>query len=144
MKRTDGQNDAWISTETEENGVTVIVRLRGGIPVADTVTHPHQINIIWDYDGMSDGMPEPQALLVIERFSAALLRLDEELSDAFLVVSTLGDDRAQWIWYTADVEAYMARFSTALREFESFPFDMETMEDPEWEAYAELRGAVKS
>lgn len=138
-----GQNVSWIEATTEENGVDVHVKLRDGIPVGKRASFPHQISIVWDYDGMSDGMPPAETAGEISRFDQALQRLDESLSDAFLMISVLGDDRAEWIWYTADVEQYMATFSTAMSDFKESPIDMETIEDPQWESFNDLRNAVK-
>jgi hypothetical protein len=135
------QEDQWAILEAEEDGLPLLFRFRGNIPVADTTAFPFLISILWTYDGKrNEGMPDDSTLAMMDRVEDALDSIDDS-GEAFLMVAVTGNNRREWIWYTNDRARYMALVNKVLPRQQKFPLDFATSEDPSWQTYRSIREA---
>jgi hypothetical protein len=137
-----GPEDQWAILEAEEDGVPLLFRFRGSVPVADTTAFPFLISIMWNYDGKrNEGMPDDGTLAMMDRVEDALDFVDNS-GEAFLMVVVTGNNRREWIWYTSDRQRYMAMVNKSLPRQPKFPLDFATSEDASWQTYRSIRDAA--
>ncbi len=133
------EQDRWAIAHAEEDGVPVLFRYRSDVPVKDTAEFPYLISILWRYDGaQNEGMPDDLTLAQMNRVEDALDAIDKS-GEAFLMVAVTGNNRREWIWYTADRERYMGMVNRSMPRQPKFPLDFATSEDPSWDTYRIIR-----
>jgi hypothetical protein len=136
--------DPWLIAEAEEDGLPLLFRMREGVPAGvHTARYPHLVSIRWAYDGSAtSGMPPPDELQRMTELEERLDALEGE-ETGYMMLSATGGGRREWLWYVADVEAYMDRLNEALSEATPYPVEFEASEEPAWATYHAIRGGAR-
>src|SRR5882672_3374519 len=124
--------DRWAIAHAEEDGMPLLFRYRNELPVKDTAQCPFLVSMLWIYDGeATTGMPDNEVLGQMERFEDVLDSIDNSAA-GFLMVAVTGNNRREWIWYTANTARFMALLNNAMQGRPKFPLDLSASEDPGW------------
>lgn len=136
------ESGTWWSApaEAEENGKLIIVTGRKDV---DTFRkNPRfsiRVEISISYETLPDGMPDKTASeqleIITDNFQAELKRDPV----AILVGMITGDGKRDWIFYTLSTNIFNKKLNAALAELPMLPLDIKCYNDPQWEAYDEIK-----
>jgi hypothetical protein len=137
-------NDPWLIAQSEEEGVPLLFRMRQSIPASvQPERYPELISILWQLENETiSGMPEDEELSAIIDFED---RLDGLEGDAlgYMMVAITGNGRKEWLWYVADISAFMSAVNVALSSAPlRFPIEFEASHDATWETFRALIGGA--
>ncbi|MDE5877299.1 MAG: DUF695 domain-containing protein [Muribaculaceae bacterium] len=136
--------DKWWSYPAEsESGRTIIVTGHDGLDsVIESGKYIYRLDVSWQYDALSDGMPTDEDAEMMEKVTDSLT---EELKRDKAVVMTgiyTGDGRRDWVFYTKNLRIFSALFNRALESLPQLPLLIEASEDAAWEEYRDMREAT--
>ncbi len=133
--------DVWFSAiaEAEENNRMIIVSGRTEIEeFIQSGKFKERVEITWQYDADSQGMPNDTTAKLMEEVQAVLKRAMEKNKLAIFTGIYTGDGERTWIFYTRNIPAFGATLNEALAPFETLPLTIYTEKDPEWMEYREM------
>lgn len=133
--------ERWWSAPTEaENGKTIIVTGRDYMDeIIAKGKFPYRITIGWNYNALSDGMPEDADARLMEQATDALMAEFKRDKVAYLTGIYTGDGRRDWIFYTGNLNIFNRVLNRALAPLEQMPLIIEAEADADWNEYKEMR-----
>lgn len=130
----------WSYPAESESGKTIIVTGRDNIDkYRNSGKYKYRINVYWDYNALSDGMPEPQESELMDQATVAFEQTLNKDTAAILTGIYTGDGRRDWVFYTTSLFIFQKVFNRALEDLDQMPLVIEAAEDPDWEEYTEMR-----
>lgn len=97
-----------------------------------------RVEITWEYEGDSKGMPSEELAELMEKVQEALARAMEKDKLSILTSVYTGGNQKIWIFYTRTVRVFGERLNEALEPFELLPIKIYTEIDPDWEEYKDM------
>lgn len=130
----------WSYPAESESGKTIIVTGRDNIDkYRNSGKYKYRINVYWDYNALSDGMPEPQESELMDQATVAFEQTLNKDTAAILTGIYTGDGRRDWVFYTTSLFIFQKVFNRALEDLDQMPLVIEAAEDTDWEEYTEMR-----
>jgi len=136
--------DKWWSYPAEGNsGKTVIVTGRDCIDeYRECGKYIYRINVSWEYNALSDGMPEDDDARLMEEVTDALLDAFKKDRVAVMTGIYTGDGKRDWVFYTKNLKIFSLVFNKALEDLPTVPIVIDAEEDDAWEEYLDMREAT--
>ncbi|MBO4966095.1 MAG: DUF695 domain-containing protein [Muribaculaceae bacterium] len=136
--------DKWWSYPAEgESGKTVIVTGRDNLmPFFEKGKFRYRIDINWDYEARTDGMPEEKDAELMGEVTDAMLETFDKDKCAILTGIYTGEGKRTWVFYTASLNIFGKVLNRALEPLPLIPIVIEASEDEGWEEYFEMREAT--
>lgn len=133
--------DKWWSYPAEsESGKTIIVTGRDKIEeFRESGKYIYRIDVTWNYNPLSDGMPEEEDAKIMEEATDALLEAFKKDRVAVMTGIYTGDGRRDWVFYTKNLKIFSIVFNKALEPLPVIPIVIEAEEDAGWEEYTHMR-----
>lgn len=133
--------DKWWSYPAESgNGRTVIVTGRDKIDhFRESGKYIYRIDVTWNYNALSDGMPEDSDASVMEEATDALLEAFKKDTVAVMTGIYTGDGKRDWVFYTKNLKIFSLVFNKALEDVPAMPIVIEAEEDADWDEYTHMR-----
>lgn len=133
--------DKWWSYPAEaESGKTIIVTGRDKVDdFRDSGKYIYRIDVTWNYNALSDGMPEEDDAKLMEEATDALLEAFKKDKVAVMTGIYTGDGRRDWVFYTKNLKIFSIVFNKALEELPTIPIVIAAEEDSAWEEYSHMR-----
>lgn len=132
--------DLWSIGEAQVNGLPVVVRFRTGLPAEPARQHADNLIIIsWPYAGIESGMPNDEDKQHTNRFEEAIEKGFDDSDIGVQVACLTGNHQKEWRFYTHDVEAFLDAFNTCLAGHPTYPIQLGTYKDPDWNGLAGLQ-----
>jgi hypothetical protein len=127
--------NGWLLAEVEREDGPVLVRMRDHVPEeAVRADFPMLVRVAWPLsEPPSEGALE--AMVAMENAVYAALGRD---GGAIGVAVVTADEGRDWLFYTADPDAFVRQFSAALREHPVYPVELTAGDDPDWSAFFDL------
>lgn len=101
-----------------------------------------RINITVPYKGIPTGMPDAETAETLKDITDRFVSTFTKDPVAVLTGIYTGDDRRDWVFYTASIHIFQRKFNEALDDLPALPFDITAEDDPDWDEYAEMRYAI--
>lgn len=136
--------DKWWSYPAEGNsGKTVIVTGRDCIDeYRECGKYIYRINVSWEYNALSDGMPEDDDARLMEEVTDALLDAFKKDRVAVMTGIYTGDGKRDWVFYAKNLKIFSLVFNKALEDLPTVPIVIDAEEDDAWEEYLDMREAT--
>lgn len=134
--------ERWWSAPLEgDDGHDVIVTGRDNLDkVRNSGKFPYLIKVSWHYHALSNGFPEEADEKLMGCVHDAFVETFHKDKTAYLVAVYTGDGCRDWIFYASNLNIFNKVFNRALADIEeTIPFEIEALQDPDWEEYAEMR-----
>ena len=133
--------DDWWTTPTEsENGNKIIVTGRRGVDSAMlSKKFNDRIEISWNYEPDSIGMPDFKTSVTMEKVTEAFLKTFKKEQVAIITGIYTGDSQRNWIFYCRNIQKFQVLINNALADFELIPIDIYADKDPDWNEYKEMK-----
>lgn len=127
-----------------ENGKTIIVTLFDGIDkFRDSGKYIYRVNVRWDYNAQSDGMPEESDAELMEKATEGLTEAFRKDPAGVMTGIYTGDGARDWVFYTRSLHIFRNIFNRGLEGIDvTLPLLIEACEDPGWEEYADIRSRM--
>lgn len=136
--------ESWVLAEDDEDGLSVIYRLRESVPDGIVIKdHSFLLSILWKYefDG-SSGIPSSELNEQQIAFDDALDGMDNTGLGIMMLVIT-GNGRREWVWYVTDPQQWLASLHECLTGHPVYPLDIQQSEDSEWATWKAFRDGMK-
>lgn len=134
------KNDWWTSPTESENGRLIMVSGRRDIDkFRNNPRFSIRAEISWKYTGIMNGMPDDPTSKIMEAVTEALQAVFAKDPVAVMTGIYTGDDRRDWIFYTASTHIFGRKVNEALAQFDLLPIEIYTENDPDWAEYAEMK-----
>ncbi len=134
------RNDWWTSPTESENGRLIMVSGRRDIDkFRNNPRFSIRVEISWKYTGITDGMPDDPTSKIMEAVTEALKTVFAKDPVAVMTGIYTGDDRRDWIFYTASTHIFGRKVNEALAQFDLLPIEIYTENDPDWAEYTEMK-----
>ncbi len=133
----------WTYPAEAESGKTILVTGRDDIDKFRlSGKYNYRINVYWDYEPKSDGLPKDTDAQLMEKATDALLKAFSKDKVGVMTGIYTGDGRRDWVFYTKNLGIFSGVFNHALEELDTMPLVIEAEEDPDWDEYMEMREAT--
>jgi len=134
--------DRWVLARGFEGDKPLLFRILDQRPAeVDPEQYRHLCSISWPYEpDNEEGMPSADEFDRMSFFEELLTPALESPGAAYMVIAATGNGLRQWHWYARDTEELMTLVNEVLEECEPFPVEFSVDEDPNWDAYNQLRG----
>lgn len=130
----------WTYPAEADNGKTILLTGRDGIDKYRlSGRYPFRVDVTWDYDSRSDGMPHDEDARMMEAATDAFEKATSKDKGAVLTGIYTGDGKREWIFYTKNLQLFQGLFNRALESLDTMPLLIEAFSDPEWTEYLEMR-----
>lgn len=140
MKKIKIADEWWSCPAESDNGRTIIVTGRRGVEqLMESGEFRFRVDVDWNYEADSTGMPVEADAQLMEKVTDALKA--EFAKDPMGVMTGIytGDGCRQWIFYTPNLNIFQRIFNRALEELPLIPFVISAEEDKDWNEYREMR-----
>ena len=136
--------DTWIVSEGQEEGLPMIYRMRDIIPSAiNTPEYPNLISVLWEYDfDNPSGMPSDELDKQQRAFEDALDKMDNT-GIGIMMLAVTGNGRREWVWYVNDQSFWLSSMHSCLEGHPTYPIDIEKSDDPHWDTWKTFRQGAK-
>lgn len=143
---TDYDDCDWVAAEGEADGAPMIFRFREHLPSAELMAKYRYLHVLthtyagYDEEIRLPSTEEDQQMEALEQ----ALETTVEANSGILVAVITGNYQRQWRYYTNDSDAFMQDVQQALINVPALGADskkelgIESFDDPEWGALAEL------
>lgn len=101
-----------------------------------------RINITLPYAGTQTGLPDTATAQTLKDITDRLVTVFTKDPIAILTGIYTGDDRRDWVFYTASIHIFQRKFNEALDDLPALPFDITADDDPDWDEYVEMRSVI--
>lgn len=133
----------WTYPAESENGRTIIVTGRDGLDkVMDSGKYRYRLDVSWDYEAGSDGMPSDEESRLMEQATDALRTAFDKSRSAVLTGIYTGDGRRDLIFYSLNLKVFSYVFNEALAGLPPLPLHVEATEDVDWSEYRDMRAST--
>lgn len=134
------KNDWWTSPTESEDGRLIMVSGRRDIDkFRNNPRFSIRAEISWKYDGDASGMPDRSTSEMMEKVTDALQLTFKKDPVAVMTGIYTGDDRRDWIFYTASTHIFGRKINETLADFPQLPLTIYTENDPDWDEYTEMK-----
>lgn len=138
--------DYWTTpTESAEHPDRIIM-VTGRRNVEKFIDNPRfrfRIEVIWNYNGGSNGMPDRPTSELMEQVQEVFEKEFTRDPVAVLTGIYTGDNRRDWVFYTSSLHIFQRKLNEMLAPFPTLPLQFEAEEDPDWEEYREMKEATE-
>jgi len=130
-------NDNWTVAQAEDDGKPILLRIRNPAPkFAKRLKFGQMITVAWPYESSGDhGMPDDDELASMTQLEELLVAAFEDEKQGFLSVVVTGNSNREWQFYAIDIESAGLVINESLADYDPFPIQISTEEDPDWDAY---------
>lgn len=137
--------DDWWTTPTEsEKGNRIIVTGRRGVDAAIfSGKFNDRVEITWEYQPDSDGMPDFKTSVMMEKVTEALSLAFGKDQAAVMTGIYTGDGERNWIFYSRNLQKFQLLLNQALMDFEVLPLRIYVEKDPDWNEYNEMKSLTE-
>ena len=134
-------SDKWWTYPAEgEKGQTVIVTGRDDIDhFRENGKYIYRIDVSWNYNALSNGLPEDQDAKIMEQVTDLLLAAFKKDQVAVMTGIYTGEGRRDWVFYSKNLPLFNKVFNRALQDLPTIPFLIEAEEDKDWDEYLQMR-----
>lgn len=140
MKKFKIPDEWWSCPAESDNGRTIIVTGRRDVGEAmNSGEFRFRIDIAWNYEADSSGMPTDADARLMEEVTEALKSKFKKDPIGIMTGIYTGDGCRQWIFYTRNLMLFQSVFNKALIDLPLIPFVISAEEDVEWNEYREMR-----
>lgn len=105
-------------------------------------SQPVRIIFVWKYEAES-GQPGPGEHQRMNLFEDTLESVLKEDGFATLALVSTGEGLREWIYYTTSEPEFVARFDYALAGMPTYPIEIHTAWDPNWETWERFKAGLK-
>lgn len=132
-------NDWFTALSEDEEGKLIYINGRDNLDeFILSGKFKERVEISWEYEGDSKGMPSAELSEQMEKMEEALTRAMEKDKLSILTGVYTGENQKTWIFYTRTVRVFGERMNEALAPFDLFPIRIYTEIDPDWEEYKDM------
>ena len=133
----------WTYPAETESGKTLIITGRDDVDsFRASGKYPFRLNVWWDYDPLTDGMPQRSDAELMEKATDRFLEETKKDTAAILTGIYTGDGRRDWVFYARSLHIFRNILNRALADLPLLPIAIDATEDPDWEEYLEMREAT--
>lgn len=133
-------NKWWTFPADGEGGKTVIVTGRDAIDqFRESGKYIYRINVSWNYNSLSNGMPEDAESHLMEQITDSLLMAFKKDQVAVMTGIYTGEGRRDWVFYCKNLAIFNKVFNRALEDLPTIPLLIEAEEDKDWEEYSQMK-----
>jgi len=129
--------DTWTVAEGERNDLPMVIRFRQlKDPLNFFEKFPHRLCIEWNFlQGTELGLPTPNDSAELSYFQEVIRNTLEAEDIAILVLVITNDNCRDFYMYTADTDAFLARFHSMPQRRDPYPVDMSVKNEEGGEFY---------
>ncbi len=134
--------DWWTSPQESESGKVIIVTGRNDI--AKFRNNPRfsiRVEVTWLYDALPDGMPDYETSVMMGDVTERLSAVFDKDPVAVMTGIFTGDGQRDWIFYTLSTNIFGRKLNEALADLPELPLSIIAENDPDWDAYDEMKEA---
>ena len=105
-------------------------------------SQPIRIIIVWKYQSET-GQPfaeDHQRMNLLEDSLESILKDD---GFATLALVSTGEYLREWTYYAKSEDEFMARLDCAFAEMPTFPIEIHTASDPNWDMYEQFKAGIR-
>ena len=142
-----GFSNRWVTADGTLHDQPITIRYRDEVePQLESGKYAQCIQISWTAEQVDPetGYPSASELEKIDAFNQKLMAAIEPNMHGLLVMVLMNQGINQWILYAADNDEIQQDLNTIPTDAGLYPIEVVTEEDPEWQIFANLRGAIKT